>query len=109
MTENGGKHSFTRSGLRFVTTPVRYRGLPRPGLFFSLPGLIAFALALFISVQFTSPVFSAEKMKGASDNEEYIAVFDFESERGLYKDTANFLADGIRSEIVKGGRYRILE
>ena len=81
----------------------------RGKLFFTLPGLIAIVFAFFISMQFTAPVFSAEIMKTAASNEELIAVFDFESERGLYKDTAIFLANSIRSELAKGGRYRILE
>ncbi len=67
--------------------------------------LFAILFAFCICVPFSSPAFSAEKAKPS----EIVSVFDFESERGKYKDTAAFLTDSIRNELAKTGGFKVME
>lgn len=60
-------------------------------------------LMLCICLLFTSPAVAGDKSGNS------VAVFDFESERGMYKDAATFLTESIRSELAKSGQYQVME
>jgi len=67
--------------------------------------LVSFGICMLSA----SAVCSADKTKSASGGDELVVVFDFESERGMYKDIAAHLTDSIRTELAKTGKYRVME
>jgi TolB-like protein len=67
-------------------------------------------IALTLCAIMTAPSFAAEKTaKPPKDLSRYIAIFDFDVVGKVDKDISRPLSDSVRHEIVKSGRFKVMD